>query len=1114
MMGPEYGGSPQSEEREGASAGGEHRSRELHRLLAAALEVDAAERPRVLGALTSDPGLVREVLTTLEGEDDLGTFLDRPAIEALGGEPKDGAAASREEGAPLGRWDRYEVRRLLGSGGMGEVYEAFDPRLQRSVALKVLKAGDPSLVERFQREARAQARIDHPHVCPVYEVGEVEGRPYIAMQLVAGKTLAEAAGELDLEQRLRVMVAVCEGLHAAHRTGLIHRDVKPGNVMIGDDGDGGLGVWVMDFGVAWDPGSPALTQTGSMLGTPNYMAPEQVSPSVGPLDRRTDVYGLGVTLYRLLTGRSLFSGQSSIEIMRQVLEREPTPPRKLVPSLPRDLETIVLKCVEKDPARRYPSARALGEDLRRYLDGEPVAARRATWTYKLAKKAGKHRALVGVAAAALILVLAATAAAVQARLQSRAAAATAQRFGRDVESLEWLQLASHQMPLHDVRPERELLRRRMEAIEARMEELGEVARGPGLYALGRGHLALQEYEKAEELLTRAWELGYRAPEVADALGRALGERYGAALAEARRLADPAARDARRRQIETRFREPALHYLRAGQGGAADAPALTAARIAFYEERHEESVAQARAAVAAIPWLYGAFRVEGDAELARAAEAERRGDYDRAAAGYEAAETAYRKAAAIGESDPETHLALCRLGRPRVLLASNRTGGDLEPYVAAAVADCGRALEADPERADAVAEMASLHSYKAEATLRRGEDPGASLVLAEETARRAVALAPGAAASYLALGLALSIKSERQAQLGEDSRPALEDSIASIEHVLELDPEWAHAWHLLGYSLIELARAERRRGGDPRPLLERAIASAERSLAIAPEVANTYLGLSVALYQLARVAERREEDPLPFLDRGADVLRQALERDPNLGFAYLNLAAILHRAAKYRIRGGIDPRPAYSEVEATLETALTHYPDPFAYFNLGHVNVSRARYEAGAGRDPLPWLERAREKLARGIELAPGRSGPPASLGEAWLLEASWIERRGGDPSAALAKAEAGAAASLALSPTEAEGLLLAGRVATAQGRRLALRGESPAEAFARARRSIDAAREQGAEEADARLALAALEIEEGRQEAAREEAGSVLERALALNPGLVLDYGLALRGAP
>jgi tetratricopeptide (TPR) repeat protein/predicted Ser/Thr protein kinase len=298
---------------------------------------------------------------------------------------------------------RHDTAHPIGAGGMGEVFKAWDPDLQRHVALKYLRHDDPVLVERLLREARAQARVDHPSVCKVYEVGEDDGRPFIAMEFVDGTALDAAARALSVEQKVLLIRKVAEAVQTAHSAGLIHRDLKPANILVADHDDQ-LHPYVLDFGIARIEELAGLTMTGQVMGTPGYLSPEQARGDLTAIDRRTDVFSLGVILYELLGGAKPFDGDSNVEILMHLIEDEPVPLRRVAPDVPRDLETVVMTCLEKAPDRRYPSARALADDLGRFLDGEPVEARALSLRQRLLRRARKNPVLsLGAVVSAVVI---------------------------------------------------------------------------------------------------------------------------------------------------------------------------------------------------------------------------------------------------------------------------------------------------------------------------------------------------------------------------------------------------------------------------------------------------------------------------------------------------------------------------------------------------------------------------------------------------------------------------------------------------------------------------------------------------------------------------------------
>ena len=304
----------------------------------------------------------------------------------------------------------FEIVKQIGCGAMGVVYLANQLSLKRQVALKVLRytvVGEQA-TKRFEREAELVATLRHPNIVPIYSSDQQDGSNFLAMRLVDGQSLAQWSAEEGVQRHPKQIAAwgaqVARALAHAHQQGIIHRDVKPSNLLMEQDH-----IWLTDFGLARRFDDLRMSMTGAMLGTPNYMSPEQAAPSRHPTDHRSDIYSLGAALFELLTGRCVFLADKPHAVLAQVIASEPEPLREVVPNASRDLETILLKCLEKDPAVRYQTADELAEDLEAFSQDRSIKARRPGVVERVTRWKRKNKKLVStamVAASAALLLLA------------------------------------------------------------------------------------------------------------------------------------------------------------------------------------------------------------------------------------------------------------------------------------------------------------------------------------------------------------------------------------------------------------------------------------------------------------------------------------------------------------------------------------------------------------------------------------------------------------------------------------------------------------------------------------------------------------------------------------
>jgi predicted Ser/Thr protein kinase len=379
-------GDPQPQDRETIGAGGPEPE-------ATEADLEPKGHPDTLGSALAgeiEPGQVTGGVALAHHTSDTATGVG----DAKHADPTDSPPAHRPEPTIAG----YLIEGELGRGAMGVVYRARQVRLNRPCALKVILAGahaDPVAAVRFLAEAEAVARLQHSHIVQIHHIGEADGLPFFELEYVEGGSLDKRLDGTPWPARraTTLIEALARGVAEAHRLGIIHRDLKPSNILIAADGT----PKIADFGLAKSLDvESGLTATESILGTPSYMAPEQAegkARQVGPL---ADVYALGAILYELLVGRPPFRGTTVLETLEQVKTAEPVPPSRLVPGLPRDAETIALKCLQKDPAKRYASAATLAEDLRRFLEDRPIRARRTSSAERLLRWGRRNKAVAAL----------------------------------------------------------------------------------------------------------------------------------------------------------------------------------------------------------------------------------------------------------------------------------------------------------------------------------------------------------------------------------------------------------------------------------------------------------------------------------------------------------------------------------------------------------------------------------------------------------------------------------------------------------------------------------------------------------------------------------------------
>lgn len=912
---------------------------------------------------------------------------------------------------------RVVLKGFLGEGGMGQVHRAWDQVLERAVAVKFFRGANPQEAERLLLEARLQARVEHPHVVKVHEVGTLGGRPCIVLQLVEGRSLAGLAPSLSPGARAELLRQVAEGLHAAHRQGLLHRDIKPDNVLVEETPEG-LRALVSDFGLAREQDG-GYTKSGFPAGTLDFMSPEQLLGR-GPLDFRSDVYSLGATFYSVLAGRhpyrdSLHATSGGLAtpdsttgtedpsgLLRRILEDEPPPLKRLVPGLPKELTLIVAKAMEKDPAQRYASAEAFAEDLGRFQRGEPILAR-APWAMERALKWGRrNRTAARALIVAALTVLLGLGYAVWASQRAGREALEAARLGALAESLESRVRMEQLSPPHDLRPV-------LGSVRSEVEVLKPLAArrrgGPAAFALGKGLDLLGDLDGARDAYERAWDQGFRTPQMAEALGLALGRVYERELRQAKATLSPEGLQQRIPVLEASLRDPARRYLERGNQTGWRGPWLRAF-IALLDQDFEAARARAREVLAADPGRYEAKTLEAEAWLWEAAQRIRDVRIPDAESATDRAEIALNEALLWGRSDPRVFRDITWVHTLRAQ-ASKETGRDPAPETAAALNWLGKATLLNPDDPGLHVQHASALMELAMHNIPAGR-PGGMALVEQSIAllERAARVLPRDVQTRLKLTHALFYRATVTRSLGKPSMPFVETALKSLETLRVLAPAEPESRYVGMRIHLEEAQALQALGKDAGPAFRSVVEEGEKTLALFPANSmRTLFVLASAQANKGKQAWFSGQDPRADFAKSVTRSEEMLKAAPGNPSVPYSAVELLLAVADQLPDMGEDPRALLTRTLVIVDEAVAKHPDYSALQSLkGSVLLLEAYRLTAAGEDPGPMAREARTWLTKGVK---GRSNPSTglNLGFSHYTEARWREERGIDPNPVLSEAE-------------------------------------------------------------------------------------------------------------
>lgn len=966
---------------------------------------------------------------------------------------------------------RFQEFQLVGEGATAKVYKAFDAQLHRWVALKFLRTTQAGRRDALLKEARAQAKIEHPNVCRVHEVGDMEGHGYILMEYARGGTLDRVAASLAPEALVALLRDVAEGVHAAHRQGLVHLDLKPGNILLQPKEDGTYRPLVTDFGMVLDEegGKRGLP---CPMGTPPYSSPEQVAGRIRDLDRRSDIYALGVILYVMLCRRFPFEASGFHDLLEAIQHQKPIPASRVDSRIPEDLEGIIETCMAKDRLKRYPSAQALADDLQRFLAGEPVQAVARGRGYRIRKWAKRNRALAWVVVAAILACSGLAAAGLVGVYRVRNQARLARHFQRDADEMEAILKDAYRRPFHDISPEVSQVESRLQHVRDTMAREGRAARGPGLYALGRTHLALGDPETARQELQQAWQEGFQVPEVAAALGVAQGRAYQLQLAEYATLRQGPVRwlfsreqmpPATLLRLQKEYLEPSRQNLHLGQASLSPFQrASFEGQVALHEGRPELALQRAREAAQLAPGDASAPLLEAAAYGAMVERAQVEAQPDRIPGLLVAMEAVLDRAADLERSSPDVFEMRAQAKFLHLTMLMDRHQATLKD-LESALAATDRLLQVNPRHWKAYVQKAVIQIWWSEYLATKGEDGRPALRLAIQAAEQAESLKPGFSwALYAKAKAVYFLGATARRYYGDDPTLPMQTALGVYEELLKTSLFREQILHNMGECYLQKGLFGSTQGRPDAPSdLQESVRCFQGSIDLSPN-AKTYFALGSPLKWLGRLSDWQGEDPIPHYDRAIEAYRQALARNPDQAMCLGRLADLLVLRAGRRMRMGTDPAQDVDAAMNAAEAGIRIKPD----LMIGHANraeaaLIQAEWNTRQGLDPRPLLTVARKGLAEAVRWDPKDPDLMLDFGKLHREALRWEVVTGGAIERPLADGLRMVEKILAVSPSYSMAYFLKGE-----------------------------------------LLLLAAKRPDRRRERWRSEAYQALERSLALNPHL------------
>ena len=695
-------------------------------------------------------------------------------------------------GTEVGHWKIIE---LLGQGGMSIVYlvERTDEQIQQQAALKIIPnaIASQSMIDRFVRERQILSDLNHNNIAKLYDAGVTNNDiPWFVMELVQGDDILTFAdnNQLNIEQRIILFKQVCDALSYAHAHGVIHRDIKPGNLMVNQDNV----IKLLDFGIASADELQKLTMTGAILGTPGYMSPEQAKGLNHQLDRRSDIFSLGVLLYKLLKKDMPFQAESISEISFKIIHDEPT---LMGAEIPTDLQAITFKCLEKKVEARYQSVKQLNQDLDAYLNGDIISARRITFFGRLGKKIKKHPAISSLITAAIVATVLGIGYGINQTYETLRKVQIAEKHLSKAQEIKAKVRRMHMMPFHNILKEKKEILIELEELKHDIQINGSDATGLSSFALGSAYLSLGMPNKAFSYLKQAEEKGWKSSELSSEIGLILAKRWWNILEDAKKINDKEKKQSFLAKEKESIYMPAIEYLNKAKKDLSTSNFLSA-YIYHLEKDFDKAIIAIEKEVSINPWHYEAYRLAHNIYVSKFHYINRKEGYEVAKYNLTKALGFINQALDIARSDPENYEKECTVFARDIQNHYVYNPDKIDETFDLGINSCNKAssLFSPPLPASIYGSLQKLYRQKAKYLIANNEDASEFLIKGTEILKTLITQYPENITNYAEI--IASIRTFVRFKIKQDESPDFlyEQALPYFDKAKQLDPNYPDIWY--------------------------------------------------------------------------------------------------------------------------------------------------------------------------------------------------------------------------------------------------------------------------------------------------------------------------------